>query len=1228
MNMEYKLTICALFASSAFAGAAELSIANASFEEPVTGDGDTAVNNMPGWIGGGTYYSVANPDDSWFVGTSQGSPFPNPINGANIGGLNIGASIYQDLSEVLQPDQSYTLSFIAGRRAGIPFGTPRVSLFAGGTLVAESVIPTPESGRFEPFQLVYSPPTNSPYFGQALRIQLTSAGADSQPWFDDFRLVTGPWAPPPPPVPTGPGIPIENSSFEELPLGDGQTVINNLPGWVGGGTFYSVLNPRDDWFTGTSAGSPLPSPIDGLNVGGLNVGAFIQQDLTTPLQAGAYYKLRMLVGRRIGVPFGTLTVSLIAGGNVLVESSPQIPLDGRFSEFEMPYLAPSNGPAISQPIRIRLVSTGADAQPWFDRIQLTVVEPPLPTISLQPHPLTVVTGQTASLSIEAYGIPPLRYQWFRDNLPIDGETNQVITRTTASTNDTAQYWATVSNIGGTSTSQVVSLTVILPPPCVPTVAGVRAWWQFEGAGNDAAGGNSVAFSSEPQFQNGVVGRGLAMGGSSFLASAVGGPSLDLGQSEGFSIEGWINPSSAGTQALLEWNNRVGAAGVHFYLGQPPPAGNGAGSLFANLLDTQNRSHWISSLGGAVAVGEWQHIALTFSKGSGLARIFVNGSQVASNLFGSFTPQTGTNYHLLFGHRIGGGVQFPYTGGMDEITLYSRALDPSEISFIHLVGAGGKCNQGFPAVIVSNPQNRTAQVGAGVTLSVGAAGSLPLSYQWRYDGTPIEGATNGTLTIENVQLNHAGNYSVVVSNEFGTAESTNAVLVVTRPPAVISIVNSLGSAASDLVVPVQIVANGTENAAGFSIAFNPAVLSFVGADLGETVPLGSAVIINTNDAVIGRVGMAIGLSSQATLVEGTQTLVSVKFRVAEILNRTTLAIAFGDQPTLRQVSDASANVVASTFVNGTLTIGDSQFEGDVAPRPNGNRSVTTVDWVQMGRYVARLDTITSTNEFQRADCAPRTTKGNGLLTASDWVQAGRYAVGLDTPSAAGGPTEPAGEEGGGLSAASALSRRLVLSDTAIAQGGTNAVAVTLDCAGNENAISFSVQFDASKLRYLGLGAGSGSAGLVINLNTNDVAAGRVGVAIATVPGGNLGVGPRQLFVLRFAALVEAPASTLLSFGNNPVPRDVSDTAANSLPTDYVSATVNLTAPAGPALTITRSGNSVLLTWTTNSWGFELQSTEGNLSSQWQPVLGVVTFGDQKLAVVAVDGKERYFRLKKQ
>ena len=50
---------------------------------------------------------------------------------------------------------------------------------------------------------------------------------------------------------------------------------------------------------------------------------------------------------------------------------------------------------------------------------------------------------------------------------------------------------------------------------------------------------------------------------------------------------------------------------------------------------------------------------------------------------------------------------------------------------------------------------------------------------------------------------------------------------------------------------------------------------------------------------------------------------------------------------------------------------------------------------------------ATNEFQRADCSPRGTKGDGVLAVDDFTQAGRYAAGLDQSQRAGGPTQFSG-----------------------------------------------------------------------------------------------------------------------------------------------------------------------------------------------------------------------------
>lgn len=82
----------------------------------------------------------------------------------------------------------------------------------------------------------------------------------------------------------------------------------------------------------------------------------------------------------------------------------------------------------------------------------------------------------------------------------------------------------------------------------------------------------------------------------------------------------------------------------------------------------------------------------------------------------------------------------------------------------------------PLLISAQPQGLTAAGGDTVSFSVTAAGQA-LNYQWQFNGTNLPGQTPATLTLTNLQLNQAGNYSVVVSNGYGLLTSTPAALVV-------------------------------------------------------------------------------------------------------------------------------------------------------------------------------------------------------------------------------------------------------------------------------------------------------------------------------------------------------------------------------------------------------------------------------------------------------------------
>jgi hypothetical protein len=82
-------------------------------------------------------------------------------------------------------------------------------------------------------------------------------------------------------------------------------------------------------------------------------------------------------------------------------------------------------------------------------------------------------------------------------------------------------------------------------------------------------------------------------------------------------------------------------------------------------------------------------------------------------------------------------------------------------------------------ILSGPASQRLTNGSSVTFSVSAAGALPLSYQWRFDGTNLASATRSTFTLPQVYETNDGFYGVVVTNVFGISEAS-ALLTVLPP----------------------------------------------------------------------------------------------------------------------------------------------------------------------------------------------------------------------------------------------------------------------------------------------------------------------------------------------------------------------------------------------------------------------------------------------------------------
>lgn len=81
--------------------------------------------------------------------------------------------------------------------------------------------------------------------------------------------------------------------------------------------------------------------------------------------------------------------------------------------------------------------------------------------------------------------------------------------------------------------------------------------------------------------------------------------------------------------------------------------------------------------------------------------------------------------------------------------------------------------GSPPVITQSPESQGVQAGSDLHLWADITGTRPFSFQWLFNSVPMAGKNTEILEIPNIQASNQGNYSVRVSNLWGSASSANA-----------------------------------------------------------------------------------------------------------------------------------------------------------------------------------------------------------------------------------------------------------------------------------------------------------------------------------------------------------------------------------------------------------------------------------------------------------------------
>ena len=143
---------------------------------------------------------------------------------------------------------------------------------------------------------------------------------------------------------------------------------------------------------------------------------------------------------------------------------------------------------------------------------------------------------------------------------------------------------------------------------------------------------------------------------------------------------------------------------------------------------------------------------------------------------------------------------------------------------------------IPAGLTSQPLPLTVVTGSEAVFAAAARGTEALSYQWRFNGTPILGANSAVLKLPAVTSAAAGSYSIEVSNALGRAVSVDAVLTV----------NAVGSAtplvAPNIVTAPVDVTVGVGHTATFGVgAGGTSPLSYQWRRNGADIPGATAAV---------------------------------------------------------------------------------------------------------------------------------------------------------------------------------------------------------------------------------------------------------------------------------------------------------------------------------------------------------------------------------------------------
>jgi len=447
---------------------------------------------------------------------------------------------------------------------------------------------------------------------------------------------------------------------------------------------------------------------------------------------------------------------------------------------------------------------------------------PILVTDITPTPANeAYVGETVTYSPTFTGTLPISYQWMVDtgsgptNIPSSVNASAITSTLVLNALQIANsgtYTLNANNsVGGPVSSSSSALTVLPVPPAPPSGTygtwilsnNPVAYWPLNDT-NDPSTGVAPVYDASGHELDGVYGQysqngfdGVAgpqpPGFPGFTAndwamasvedltnSWATVPPINLDTNTA-TITMWIYPTTIESFHAGLFCNRPYGAGLGF-----GGAENGSGMYELGYTWNNNNGNtwgWDSQL--YPLQNQWSFVALVVQPTQATIYLYyIDPNTGQPDLYSAVNTVSHQAAPFGSGNTTTIGSDFDstndvltrtFSGSIAHVAVFNTALNSGRILQLFNEGAG---LAPIAPTIAGQPQSLALLAGSTATFTAsGIVGSTPITNQWQFNGTNINGATNASLTISDITPANAGSYQLFVSNPAGTNGSSVATLTV-------------------------------------------------------------------------------------------------------------------------------------------------------------------------------------------------------------------------------------------------------------------------------------------------------------------------------------------------------------------------------------------------------------------------------------------------------------------